>query len=156
LGKGSGADEGSVFAVGSLIILLCIGGSQQTHTSPIQFFFMGITFLMFSGLFFAIVLGVCISIIRVWVEAHKADGRSLWQIIKQEYSAKKLREIYTIMFGHVHKHLSSWWHSDAAGPFRRGIEKITGRVRNVTYTVREAWRAYLDADIDHIGKDDYK
>ena len=156
MGKGSSTDEGTVFAVGSLIILLCIGGSQTTHTSPFQFFFMGVTFLMFGGLSFAIILGVCISIIRVWVEAHKADGRSLWQIIRQEYSAEKLAEIYKIVFGHMTKHLVSWWNSDAAAPFRRGCERVIGRMKNVRYTIKEAWRAYLDADIDHIGKDDFK
>jgi hypothetical protein len=156
LSKGSGADEGSVFAVGSLIILLCIGGSQQTHTSPIQFFLVGVTFLMFGGLLFALVLGICISIVRVWVEAHKADGRTLWQIIKAEYSAQKLAEIYKVVFGHVTKHFVGWWNSDAAAPLRRGVDKIFGRVRNFNYHIKEAWRAYLDADTDHIGKDDYK
>jgi hypothetical protein len=153
LAKG-GADEGSVFAVGSLVILLCIGGSQATGTSPFQFFFMGVCGLGLAGLFFAFFLGLAISIIRVWVEAHKQDGRTLWQIIKQEYSAKKLAQTYKTVGDHIKKYWLNWWQSDRAAPYRRIADKVAVRTSGVVGQAREAWRAYLDADIDHIDHGD--
>jgi hypothetical protein len=146
--KGAGSDESSIFAVGVVIIVICLGGSQATGTSPLQFFFAGLAFVIFAVIFFALALGFVMSVIRVWTEAHKQDGRTLWQIVQQEYSAKRIAQTYNIVGAHVKKHTAVYWESESAAPVRKMAEKGAAKTRHFLWQAKEAWQHYLNADMD--------
>ena len=148
MAKGSGSDESSIFAVGVVIIFICLGGSQATGESPLKFFFVGLTVLIFGAVFLGLAVGITMSIIRVWTEAHKQDGRTLWEIVQEEYTAKRIAQTYNVVGIHVKRYTAVYWESKSAAPFRRMIEKGSVKTKHFLWQAKEAWQHYLNADMD--------
>jgi len=144
----SGSDESSIFAVGVVIIFICLGGSQATGESPLKFFFVGLTFLIFGTIFLGLTVGITMSVIRVWTEAHKQDGRTLWEIVQEEYSAKRIAQTYNVVGTHVKRYTAVYWESESAAPVRKMVEKGSVKTRHFLYQVKEAWHHYLNADMN--------
>ncbi len=133
-----------------LIIFLVIAGSHTTGMSPLQFFFVGASLTFFAVIIFSIVVLFVISVCRVWIEAHKADGRTLWQIIKAEYNPEKLYQNYRTVYSHMDKSFRTYWESPRAARIRHFTEKGTSRAKHWIDQVKVFWQYYKDA-----GRDDY-
>jgi len=140
-----GSDEGLVVAIGMLIIFLVIAGSHTTGMSPLQFFFVGVSLTFFATIIFGVVILFVISVCRVWIEAHKADGRTLWQIIKAEYNPDKLYQNYRMVYSHMDKSFRTYWDSPRAARIRRFTEAGLARTHHWKEQIKIFWQYYKDA-----------
>lgn len=92
--KHSSDNEGLILVCGMVIIVSCISGSMATGIGPVEFFFIGALTLGVAAIIIGASVLAIIVAVKVSVEAHKEGGRSMRQILTEDYSPKALMGDY--------------------------------------------------------------